>query len=46
MYAFPKITLPQKAIDKAKDEEKAPDVFYAFRLLKETGKGFIFLMFI
>ncbi|XP_039755314.1 alanine aminotransferase 1-like [Pararge aegeria] len=37
MYAFPNITLPPKAIDAAKKAGKAPDVFYAFKLLEETG---------
>ncbi|XP_013182511.1 PREDICTED: alanine aminotransferase 1 isoform X1 [Papilio xuthus] len=37
MYAFPRIELPEKAIAAAKAEGKAPDVFYAFRLLEETG---------
>ncbi|CAH0693890.1 unnamed protein product [Spodoptera exigua] len=37
MYAFPRIELPAKAIEAAKAEKKAPDVFYAFKLLEETG---------
>lgn len=37
MYAFPNVTLPQKAIEQAKAEGKEPDVFYAFKLLEETG---------
>ncbi|XP_030766053.1 alanine aminotransferase 1 [Sitophilus oryzae] len=37
MYAFPQITLPQKAIEAAKSEGKQPDVFYAFELLESTG---------
>ncbi|XP_061378378.1 alanine aminotransferase 1 isoform X2 [Danaus plexippus] len=37
MYAFPRITLPPKAIQAAKEKNMAPDVFYAFRLLEETG---------
>ncbi|KAM3593472.1 uncharacterized protein V6R79_013645 [Siganus canaliculatus] len=37
MYSFPCITLPQKAIDKAKEEGKAPDMFYCMRLLEEEG---------
>ncbi|XP_044755931.1 alanine aminotransferase 1-like [Coccinella septempunctata] len=37
MYAFPQIKLPPKAIEAAKKENKAPDAFYAFRLLEETG---------
>lgn len=38
MYAFPQIQLPQKAIEAAKQANQAPDVFYAFQLLEETGK--------
>nr|BAN21041.1 alanine aminotransferase [Riptortus pedestris] len=37
MYAFPRIHLPQKAIDKAKSLNQDPSVFYAFQLLEETG---------
>merc|ERR1712025_799846 len=37
MYAFPKLHLPQKAIEKAKEQGQAPDVFYAFQLLENTG---------
>ena len=37
MYAFPKLHLPQKAIDKAKEQGQSPDVFYAFQLLENTG---------
>ncbi|XP_022129711.2 alanine aminotransferase 1 [Pieris rapae] len=37
MYAFPQITLPPKAIEAAKKAGKAPDVFYAFQLLENTG---------
>ncbi|CAG4946228.1 unnamed protein product [Parnassius apollo] len=37
MYAFPRIELPAKAIEVAKTHGKAPDVFYAFKLLEETG---------
>lgn len=38
MYAFPKIELPPKAIEAAKAANQLPDVFYAFKLLEETGK--------
>jgi hypothetical protein len=38
MYAFPRFDLPPKAIEAAKKEGKAPDVFYAFKLLEETGQ--------
>ncbi|KAJ2943492.1 hypothetical protein O0L34_g16600 [Tuta absoluta] len=37
MYAFPRIDLPPKAIEAAKAAGQAPDVFYAFKLLEETG---------
>ena len=37
MYAFPRLHLPEKAIAKAKQLGQAPDVFYAFQLLENTG---------
>ena len=37
MYAFPRLHLPAKAIAKAKEVGQAPDVFYAFQLLENTG---------
>uniref|UniRef100_A0A2H1WAX2 alanine transaminase n=1 Tax=Spodoptera frugiperda TaxID=7108 RepID=A0A2H1WAX2_SPOFR len=37
MYAFPRIQLPPKAIEAAAAANKLPDVFYAFKLLEETG---------
>eukprot|EP00245_Coleochaete_scutata_P011284 TRINITY_DN4160_c0_g2_i2.p1 TRINITY_DN4160_c0_g2~~TRINITY_DN4160_c0_g2_i2.p1 ORF type:complete len:538 (-),score=104.19 TRINITY_DN4160_c0_g2_i2:128-1741(-) len=37
MYVFPRLHLPQKAIDAAKAEGVAPDAFYAGRLLESTG---------
>ncbi|XP_041375137.1 alanine aminotransferase 2-like [Gigantopelta aegis] len=37
MYAFPKLTLPPKALQAAKDKGVAPDVFFCFSLLEETG---------
>ncbi|OEL31960.1 Alanine aminotransferase 2 [Dichanthelium oligosanthes] len=37
MYLFPQIHLPQKAIEAAKAAKKAPDAFYALRLLESTG---------
>ncbi|XP_014662719.1 PREDICTED: alanine aminotransferase 1-like [Priapulus caudatus] len=37
MYAFPQITVPEKAIKKAKSEGKAPDFMYAYELLEEKG---------
>lgn len=38
MYAFPQIKLPAKAIEAAKKAGQAPDTFYAFQLLEQTGK--------
>jgi aspartate/methionine/tyrosine aminotransferase len=37
MYLFPQIRLPKKAIEAAKAAGKAPDAFYALRLLEATG---------
>lgn len=37
MYLFPTITLPQKAIDAAKQAGKGPDDFYCLKLLEATG---------
>jgi glutamate--glyoxylate aminotransferase len=37
MYSFPRIHLPAKALEAAKSEGKAPDVFYCLQLLQETG---------
>lgn len=37
MYAFPQIKLPPKAIEAAKKKNQAPDVFYAFELLENSG---------
>ncbi|CAI9114505.1 OLC1v1015244C1 [Oldenlandia corymbosa var. corymbosa] len=37
MYLFPKIELPQKAIEAAKAANTAPDAFYARHLLNATG---------
>lgn len=37
MYAFPNIKLPNKAIEAAKAKNIAPDAFYAFELLENTG---------
>merc|ERR1712142_872954 len=37
MYAFPQITLPEKAIVAAKEAGQSADVFYAFQLLEATG---------
>lgn len=37
MYAFPKLTLPKKAIEKAKSVGQEPDFFFAMQLLENTG---------
>jgi alanine transaminase len=37
MYAFPRVDIPQKAIDKAKELGTTPDNLYALSLLDETG---------
>ncbi|XP_069686059.1 alanine aminotransferase 1 isoform X2 [Periplaneta americana] len=37
MYAFPRLHLPPKAIEKANSVGQCPDVFYAFQLLENTG---------
>lgn len=37
MYAFPRVFIPEKAVAKAKSLGQAPDVFYAFQLLEQTG---------
>ncbi|XP_075248812.1 alanine aminotransferase 1-like isoform X2 [Convolutriloba macropyga] len=37
MYCFPRIELPQKAIDEAKEAGVAPDAFYVEKLLESTG---------
>lgn len=37
MYAFPKIDLPPKAVEAAEAKGLAPDAFYAFELLENTG---------
>lgn len=37
MYVFPRFELPPKAIEAAKAKGQAPDLFYAFKLLEETG---------
>jgi len=37
MYAFPRLHLPQRAVEAAQAEGKAPDVFYCFQLLEEAG---------
>lgn len=37
MYAFPQIVLPPRAEAAAAERGVKPDVFYAFRLLEDTG---------
>lgn len=37
MYAFPRLHLPQKALDAAKEAGKKPDAFYCLKLLEGTG---------
>jgi len=37
MYAFPQVTLPEKALAAAKEAGQPADVFYAFNLLESTG---------
>jgi len=37
MYAFPKITLPQKAVDAARAAKREPDFFYCLALLDNAG---------
>lgn len=36
-FAFPRVHLPPKAIQKAKEEGMQPDTFYCIRLLEEAG---------
>jgi len=37
MYAFPRVDLPPKAVQKAKSLGQEPDFFYAMQLLESTG---------
>lgn len=37
LYAFPRIQLPQGAIEKAKKEGLQPDAYYCLQLLEQTG---------
>ncbi|KAL0822136.1 hypothetical protein ABMA28_004269 [Loxostege sticticalis] len=37
MYAFPQFQLPARAVSAAKAAGQAPDVYYVFKLLEETG---------
>lgn len=36
LYAFPRITLPPKAVEAARLQGKAPDLYYCLQLLDET----------
>ncbi|XP_022062812.2 alanine aminotransferase 2-like [Acanthochromis polyacanthus] len=36
-FVFPRVLLPPRAIQKAKEEGMQPDTFYCMRLLEETG---------
>lgn len=46
MYLFPRLTLPQKAIDAAKAEGKTPDAFYCLALLGTCSDVFIWILFV
>ncbi|OAD80678.1 hypothetical protein PHYBLDRAFT_184403 [Phycomyces blakesleeanus NRRL 1555(-)] len=37
MYLFPRITIPQKAVEAAKEAKMAPDAFYSMAMLDATG---------
>lgn len=37
MYSFPNITIPDSAVQDAKAQGQAPDMFYCMKLLEETG---------
>lgn len=37
MYAFPRIDLPERAIEHAKSINMTADTFYCFQLLEKTG---------
>ncbi|XP_077983529.1 alanine aminotransferase 2-like [Glandiceps talaboti] len=37
MYSFPRVHLPKKAIEKAKEVGMAPDAYYCLRFLEEKG---------
>ncbi|CAG5895847.1 unnamed protein product [Menidia menidia] len=37
MYTFPRLSMPQKAIDSAKEKGLLPDMFYCMKLLEEEG---------
>lgn len=37
MYAFPKIMIPEKAVQEAQKQGLAPDLFYVLEMLNQTG---------
>jgi len=37
LYLFPEITLPKKALEKANEEKRQPDLYYCLRMLDATG---------
>ncbi|XP_007954251.1 alanine aminotransferase 1 [Orycteropus afer afer] len=37
MYSFPRVELPQRAVQRAQELGLAPDMFFCMRLLEETG---------
>uniref|UniRef100_A0A672J6B3 alanine transaminase n=1 Tax=Salarias fasciatus TaxID=181472 RepID=A0A672J6B3_SALFA len=37
MYSFPRITIPEKAVQEAAEKGQAPDMFYCMKMLEETG---------
>lgn len=37
MYAFPRLHLPEKALEAAEESNVTPDTLYALSLLEETG---------
>ncbi|XP_061549774.1 alanine aminotransferase 2-like isoform X1 [Phycodurus eques] len=37
MYSFPRISIPEKAVNEAAGKGQQPDMFYCMRLLEETG---------
>ncbi|XP_064202670.1 alanine aminotransferase 2-like isoform X1 [Anguilla rostrata] len=37
MYSFPKISIPERAVQEAKEKGVAPDMLYCMKLLEETG---------
>jgi alanine transaminase len=37
MYLFPRITLPEKSIEAAKQQNRTADEYYCLRLLDATG---------